>query len=231
MRQTVAFIDAVLFIRDFVTDDFVRKTTHKDTFMTPYTGRVLYSNPVTGRVYVQWPWGAEQESPMDLIHDVSGTYLPPSMDQCPQTWEAARWVDGEAKSKEDKKWRKSLSTVLVDKYEEKTLPIWRDACRLSYDGADEVSAYVTLASKFSNDFGDDAVRLTVSNLWELGRRLAIYWKDKKRRYKVTQQEKTTQKLACPRCRSFLRPRTYRQGRRFLLCKSCGFSISPQDLVK
>ncbi len=94
----------------------------------------------------------------------------------------------------------------------------------------ELETYIKMTTAFADDFGEDAVRLTVANLYELGRRVAIYWKDKKRRYKTTQQEKETKKYSCPRCRGLLRPRVYRQGKRFLLCKTCGFSIHGRDIT-
>lgn len=230
MRQITAFSDAAFLARDFVTGDVVRKAGLHEFTWSPYVGRVIYVNAEQGTVSVQWPWGVEQESPLYLTKDASGDFVPPGIDQSYSTYELSRYSDGEAVVKEDEKWRKSLAASVADEYERRTLPVWREACRQWHSGADEVSAYMALASKMGPEYGDDAVRLTVSNLYGLAGRIAIYWRDKKRRYKVTQQEKDSKKLACPRCRGLLRPRVYRQGRKFLLCKDCGFSIHPKDLT-
>ena len=93
----------------------------------------------------------------------------------------------------------------------------------------EMETFLRMSSVFSDDFSSDAIRITVANVYESGRRLAIYWRDNKRQYKTTQQEKDSKKFACPRCKGILKPRVYRQGRRILLCKLCGFSIHPSDL--
>lgn len=231
MRQVTAFVDERLIAGEFGTGDVVRKTGLRDFAMSPYVGRVLYSNVETGKVHVQWPWGAEQETPSELLRlDESHGMPPVTVDQGLSTWERTRHEDGKAIDKIDTKWRKSLAARAADAYEESTLPLWRAACEAWHCQMPEVETYVKMVAAFGEEYGEDAVRLTVANLYELGRHVAIYWKDKKRRYKTTQQEKDSKKFACPRCRGNLRPRVYRQGRRFLLCKTCGFSIHPKDLI-
>lgn len=243
MRVTTAFVDEVAMARGFTTGDIVRKSDNRDFVMSPYVGRVLYSDLATGKISVQWPWGEQQESPVELTKDVSKDYVPPmDVDQGYATWEKSRWTAGKEVEKADAKWRKKLSSRVADiwlhgtisqrvaaKYEQKTLPIWRDACHAWHCGAGEVEAFIGLDKRYSSEFGSDAVRLTVSNLYELGRRLALYWKDTKRRYKVTQREKTNGQVSCPRCKNELKPRVYRQGRRVLMCRTCGFTIHPIDL--
>ncbi len=229
MHRT-AFVDDQLIARDFNTGDVVRKAGIRDFVLTPYVGRVLYSNTDTGKVEVQWPWGAEIETASELIRDASNYYPPTGADQSYSTWEQSRNVNSPAVVKADEKWRKSLAARVVHRYEERTIPLWRAACEAWHCGMPEVDAFVGMASAFGQEYGDDAVRITVANLYELGRRLAIYWKDQKRRYKVTQQEKASGKVSCPRCKGVMKPRTYRQGRRVMLCKTCGFTIHPKDLV-
>jgi ribosomal protein L37AE/L43A len=225
----------------FATGDVVRKTGLRDFLFTPYVGRVLYSNPETGKVAVQWPWGAEQDSPTELIKDVSGDFVPSlGTDQSYSTWESARHTHDESATKDDEKWRKSLayrvterhtvSKRIVARYEQKTLPIWRAACKAWYKGMDEFEAFKIVNASYGEVFGDDAVRLTIANLYGLGRRLALYWKNNKRQYQVTQKEKSSGKVICPRCKSILNPRVFRQGQKVLVCRTCGFSIAPEDLV-
>lgn len=212
----IAFVDDQLAARDFNTGDVVRRTGIRDFVLTPYVGRVLYSNVDTGKVSVQWPWGVEIEAASELIKDKSNYYPPPSFDQSYSTWEQSR---------------KSLAARVVDRYEEATKPLWRAACEAWHCGMPEVEAFVKMAAVFGHKFGEDAVRITVANLYELGRRIAIYWKDTKRRYKVTQREKESGIICCPRCKGLMKPRVYRQGRRVLLCKTCGFVIHPKDVVR
>jgi ribosomal protein L37AE/L43A len=237
-----AFVDEVQAAREFGTGDIVRKTGIRDFVLTPYVGRVVYSNPRTGKVQVQWPWGSEQESPTELVKDVSGHFVPPmAMDQTLSTWESARYTGGEIlEDEQDAAWRRVLASRvsgtssgsrIVAAYERNTLPVWRAACKALHEGNEEFVAFRSVLSSCADDFGPEVVRITVGNLYELGRRYALYWKDNKRRYKVTQREKETGSVCCPRCKGTMKPRIYRQGQRVLMCRTCGFSIHPRDLVK
>lgn len=226
-----AFIDDQLAARQFNTGETVRKSGLRGFMLSPYAGRVLYSNVETGVVQVQWPWGAELEFASELVHDVSFTIKPPSVDTSYSTLEGAKNMNDSANVESDQEWRSKLSSEIVALYEAKTMPVYRAACRAMHEGLDEMSAFMTVASSMAEEFGTDAVRITVGNLWDAGRRMAIYWVDPKRQYRVTQKEKNGGVLACPRCKGTLKPRTYRQGKRILLCKGCGFTISPKDLKK
>jgi len=250
MRR-VAYVDEMAAASEFKTGDVVRKTGLRDFVPSPYAGRVLYSNPRTGKVQVQWPWGAMQESPVELIRDASEDFIPPlAMDQHYWSYEGRYHENGKETEKEDKKWRKGLSNKvasgflqqrklarIIDRHEERTMPIYRAACKAWHFGLDEVTALRRISAELSEEFNTDAIRLTIANLYELGRRLAIYWKDNSRRYKVTKREKESGELYCPRCakdkdgqRSILKPRTYRQNKRVWSCSKCGFHISPKDLI-
>jgi hypothetical protein len=228
MHRT-SFVDDQLIARDFNTGDVVRKAGLRDFVMSPYIGRVLYSNVDTGKVQVQWPWGAELETASELIRDTSEYFAPSQADQSYSTWEGARNINSKPVQKADEKFRKSLASRAVDAYEDRTLPLWRAACEAWHCGMDEVETYFRMSSTFGPEYGQEAVRLTVSNLYELGRRVAIYWKNNKRRYKVTQQEKSSGKVSCPRCKGLLKPRVYRAGKKVLQCQDCSFVIHPKDL--
>jgi ribosomal protein L37AE/L43A len=231
-----AFVDDQLLAREFHTGDFVRHSDLHDLLLSPYAGRVLYSNPDTGKVSVQWPWGAEQDSPSQLVRlnmELLEFFPPMLIDQSYSSWEGARNIDDKQTLKEDDKWRKSLASRVASRFEEATGPIWRSACKAWRQGKNEIQAFTSLHSIFGDQFGTDTVRLTVSNLYEHSRRLSIYYKNNKRKYKVTQKEKNSGDLKCPRCRTpgSIKPRVYRQGKRVLQCRNCGFSIHPGDLVK
>lgn len=231
MKRT-AFVDEMAIASEFHTGDVVRKTGLRDFLLSPYVGRVVYSNTRTGKVTVQWPWGADQESPVELVKDSSGDFIPPmAVNQYYSSYESEYHICTEQKDKEAAKWRKSLASNIIDKFEESTLPVWRAACKAWHHGLDQVDAFRRLSSAFSEKYGTDTVRRTVSNLYGLGERLAIYYgRDKKRGYKVTNKEKASGKFSCPRCRSNLQQRTYRQGKKVYLCRQCGFTISPKDLI-
>jgi hypothetical protein len=220
-----AFTDEVAIARDFVTGDVVRKTDNRDFVLSPYVGRVLYSNLATGKVSVQWPWGEQLESPSELVKDVSEDLVPPTIDQGYSTFEKSKWTVDSKKSKKSK-----LSSKIVSGHEELTLPIWKQACLHWHLGFNELDAFVELNNRFASEFGSEPVRLTIANVYELGRRVALYWKDSKRRYKVTQKERDGKSVFCPRCKGPLKPRVYRQGKKMLSCKQCGFAIHPKDLI-
>jgi len=259
MRTRTAFVDDMQAAKDFATGDVVRRMGYREMFPGPFAGRVIYSNPRTGKVHVQWPWGAEEEPATELVRDLSGEVVVNSaVDQLYPTWESARHMNGEERQKSDEKWFKDLlkkdekwrkqlaaeagvspesaasASRIVALYERQTLPLWRAACKAWYDGLEELSAFRVLSATHAEEFGMEAVRLTVSNLYESARtpdpRLALYWKDSGRKYKVTKRERESGCLTCPRCRGVLKPRTYRHQKRCLQCRGCGFAISPKDLI-
>jgi ribosomal protein L37AE/L43A len=225
-----AFIDDQLAARDFNTGDMVRKPGFRGLLLSPYVGRVLFSNVDTGMVSVQWPWGEEQERAVELIRDMSGDFLPATYDQAYSSWERTRYEGSTETVKVDKKWRESLAARIVRQYEAKTMPLYRTACKAMHRGMSEMEAFATISAALASIYGDDAVRRTVSNLYGTAVRLAIYWHDPKRRYRVTQKEKNSGVLSCPRCRRPLKLRTYRQGQKALQCRNCGFTIHPRDLI-
>lgn len=230
-----AFVDDVQAAKDFAAGDVVRKTDFRGFLPSPYAGRVTYVDVRSGTVQVQWPWGSEQEYPTELIRDASRDVVPPMrLDQDYSSWSDSRWFEDAEVRKADKRFQKQAAAVAA-RYERETLPLWRAACRAHHAGADEVSAFRDLSARFASEFGSEAVRLTVANLYAAAAagdpRVALYWRDHGRRYKVTQREKRSGKLKCPRCGQWnMKPRTYRAGKKVIACKDCGFSISPKDLI-
>lgn len=228
-----SFVDEMAAASEFDGGDVVRKTGLRNFVLSPYVGRVLYSSPKTGKVMVQWPWGPEQESPVELVKDVSATRQQLLRDESFDTWEKCFSLNRSASviSLSQRIARShALARAIVAAYEHKTLPLWRAACKAWHSGTDEVRAYMLLSASHGEEFGDEAVRNTISNLYEHGRRLSIYWKDKQRKYKVTQKEHATGRYQCARCRGIMTPRTYTHGQRVLMCKTCGFTIHPSDLI-
>ncbi len=223
-----AFVDDQLAARQFNTGEAVRKAGLRGFRLSPYVGRVLYSNVNTGVVQVQWPWGAELEFATELVHDVSYHVLPPTYDQAYSTWESAQNINSPDVVEQDEKWRKSLASRILEGYEAHTMPVYRAACEAMHNGLGELEAFSSMAS-LSSSFGTDAVRRTIANLYGAARRMAIYWVDPKRQYRVTRKEKNAGILNCPYCQTVMKPRKFRQNQRILQCRACGFSISNKDL--
>ena len=231
MRR-LAFVDDQLIAREFKSGDVVRKSGINDFVLSPYVGRVIYSSPDSGKVHVQWPWGAEETPASELIIDRSETLQPPMMaDQSYSTHEMSRNINSPEVVKADAKWRKSLSSEIVARYEQYTMPLWRAACEAWHCQMPEIEAFQKMSVVFSPRYGSEAVRLTIANLYEYGRRIGLYWRDHKRKYKTTQREKTTNTLNCPRCKGVLKPRVYKHGGKVMLCKGCGWAINPSDIVR
>jgi hypothetical protein len=245
MRKVTAFVDDMQAARDFASGDIVRRMGYRELLPGPFAGRVIYSNPNTGKVHVQWPWGAEEEPATELMRDLSGEVAPNmALSDWYSTWEGARLINDKGTVKFDEEWRKNLVASgfknpdrlirIVLKHEQRTLPVWRAACKAWYDGLSEFDAFRRVSTLMQNEFGLDVVRLTVSNLYGLAnnpsQRFSIYWKDGNRKYKVTRSERNNGSLLCPRCKGLLKPRVYRHQKNCLQCKGCGFTISPKDLV-
>jgi len=234
MNTRFAFVDEVLYSKEFNTGDCVRKTGLRDFVLTPYAGRVLYSDTDTGVVVVQWPWGAENNYPSELVIDKSGDFGTPNMDQSYSTWESTRYKDDPDTLKNDVKWRKSLASDISEEFSRLTLPIYKAACKAWYQELPEMEVLVTLSSIYSPKYGFEPVRKSVDDVYSSGRRIAIYWGSSNRKYRVTQSEMVTGKYKCPRCGNGLKPRTFRHLKRLMSCggpSGCGFSIHNKDLLK
>ena len=205
-----------------------RMRRSRDLLPAPYYGRVLFANVETGTVVVQWPWGAEQEYPSTLnpvlSKDVKNIL---DLNQWYSNWDAAK--HGMYGDEPDNGYS-AMSSKIASAYERKTLPVWRLACKLMHFGSNEFETFKTLHSEFGAEFGTDTIRITVANLYETARRMAVYWHDSKRKYRVTRKERASGKYTCPRCKSILKPRIFRQNQKVMACKVCGFTIHPEDLV-
>ena len=186
MRLVTAFIDERALARNFKTGDVVQKASLREMLPAPYYGRVLFANAETGVVTVQWPWGAEQESPSTLnpilTKDVKNIL---DLNQWYSNWDAAR--HGMYGDEPDPGYS-ALSAKIAASYERKTMPMWRSACKHMHHGLNEMQVFKQLNAEFGEEFGTDAVRRTVANLYETARRMAVYWHDSKRRYRVTRRK-------------------------------------------
>lgn len=203
-----------LLSRQFSTGDVVRITSDSGTFLSPFPGRVLYSNHESGLVTVQFPWGVEQAAASTLLIDSSSDFSAPIFDTSYHTWEKSRY-----------------SHRIIKRYEDSVItPLYRLACRNIFLGMNEMRSFVDLCEKVGSIFTTNEIRSVISGLMESGRRLAIYRKDAERKYKKTRSEARTGLLSCPRCKQTLKSRTYRKSQTVWTCPSCGFCISPEDII-
>jgi len=222
----VAFVDDQLSARQFHTNDVVRKPGVRGIFISPYVGKVLWANVSTGKIMVQWPWGSALEDPTELIIDRTSDFEAPSYDQSYSSYEGAVNIDSSEDPKA--KSRQSTSDILAMKWD-----LARERAKVSVhramdDGLTK-SQIVNLVSSAFPLIGKVNVSTIVDDEFRYGRRLAIYWRDKKRLYRVTQKERASGVMGCPRCKGALKRRVYREAKRIWMCRTCGFSIHPEDL--
>jgi hypothetical protein len=223
-----AYIDERALARNFKPEMVVQKAGLRDLLPSPYYGRVLYSDIGNGIVVVQWPWGAEQDYPSELT-PIFGDAAVGVMDfnQCGNTYNSDMYSGGNDKS------YAAMPARIASAYEQITLPVWRMACREMYRGVSEFEAFAHLSSQFSDEFGSDAVRRTIANLYNAARRMAAY--ATRRKYKVTGKERTSGIYGCPNCKTPMEYKTYTYNKnqkpmKVHVCPNCHKAIHPKDFI-
>lgn len=232
MNRT-AYIDEQQYAREFTTGDTVRKSSLRDFVLTPYVGRVLYSNPRTGRVSVQWPWGVESESPVELIKSISEQFMGPTQDTGYSSYEAVVHTSDKNTEKDNLKFRRSIASAEIESikedFEDAILPTRIAVFKALYDGCTPDEAFDRVSSSVSR-VGLAAVQSEIETTYMDGHRLAIYRKkNSERQYRMTRGEIETGRINCPRCASKLYDRRFRANRNVKQCRSCGFTIHSQDI--
>ncbi len=226
VRPRLAFVDDRLYAKEFRTNECVRKTGLRDFVLTPYAGRVLYSNPDTGVVVVQWPWGAENNTPTELVHDKSGDFGLPMLDQSYKTWESARYTSTPESNKTDAKWRKSLASDIHLDYQDKIKPLYVSISKLVYNNVPEKTAPKYLG-RFASKLGDYVVEEAISDVYTEARRIAFKYQKSTNKYMVSPVE-LEQGLSCPRCFCGIDD-SGRKKRVMIQCPSCGFTALMETL--
>ncbi len=229
-------IDAQKLTRDFKPGDSVQKYMPGDPGqLSPFVGRVTSVHIGLGCVDVQWPFGVERVQPDEVvrINPEIQRYLPPTLDQTPNTYDVLK-----GKQASQKLWR----TI------ELPAGFHRDLAILWSRKASEVSAYDHLWRKFvSHGAEDDAIKDEVSKFYLVAKRLvdlridsavrsktAAYWVAQNRQYRVTQEELTGRRPMCPKCGAKMRKTTYKmeQGARNRLwaCPKDLFLIKQEHML-
>lgn len=226
VKPRYAFVDDRLYAKEFRTNDCVRKTGLRDFVLTPYAGRVLYSNPDTGVVVVQWPWGAENNTPTELVHDKSGDWGLPMLDQSYKTWESERYSGTEVSSQADSRWRKSLAATVHNDYLRSVKPLYVACSRLVYDSISETQAPHYL-SNYRSRYGSTVINEVVKDVYSEAKRIAIKYTKSTNKYSVTAEEMEAG-LSCPRCSTSMGGQG--QIKKVMIqCPACGFTALMQTL--
>ena len=223
----IAYIDERALARNFKAGMVVQKFGLRDLLPAPYYGRVIFSDLGNGVVTVQWPWGAEQSYPSEL-NPVFGAPVDGVLDlnQWGNTYNSDMYSD-----KVDHTYT-AMPARIASKYEEVTLPVWRAACKEMHYGANEFEAFTRLSSQFSNGYGSDTIRRTVSNLYGAARRMAA--SKMRRMHKVTHAERTSGVINCPDCHTAMSYKNSSYGKdgkadKVHVCSKCHYVIHPKSL--
>lgn len=224
-KPRVAFVDDRLYAREFRTNDCVRKTGLRDFVLTPYAGRVLYSNPDTGVVVVQWPWGAENNTPTELVPDKSGDFGLPQLDQSYKTWESSRYTSS-SNTEGDVKWRKSLAAEIQHDFREMTKPLYVDVSKLLYKNVPQAEAPRHL-TRHESRYGSYVINQAVNDVYGEAHRIAMKYTKSTNKYEATMAEKQ-HGLDCPRCHTAITD-SGRFQKVMVQCPVCGFSALLENI--
>ena len=222
-------IDYWSLTRDFSVGDCVQKfIPGRSGDVSPYCGRVLAVLPRIGFLDVQWPFGAERESPEDLVrvNPKIQQYMPPEVT-------FSYYPGAEVK-------RGSWSTMEVPQSFHRTL------ASLWHKGLDEVQAYDQLWHRFSSHTDDKVLRREVALFYHVGSKFgelfwdrvsrdkaSMYWSSPGRQHRATKPEVESGRPACPRCKAPMRKTIYKMDEgaraRLFACPSCLYLIKSADI--
>lgn len=232
-------IDIWKLTKDFAPGDFVQKFFPGWDSISPYMGRVIAVMPGLGALDVQWPFGAERVQADDVIkvNPQMVRWLPPSLD--------FSYYPGFDATRE-----RAASKLDQGFWQTGSLPpaFHKDLASCWHKGFDDLSSYDELWHRYAAHglADDESIRGAVAKFYGFGKRLAdarirmlgsktaAYWVAQNRQYRVTGDEITVQRPACPRCKVSMRRTTYKmdKGSRLKLfaCPKCLFLIKRDSLV-
>jgi hypothetical protein len=233
-------IDYWKLTKDFTPGDLVQKFMPGRSDVSPYVGRVTAVMQGIGFLDVQWPFGNERVSPEELlkVNPAFVRFLPPTLN--PSYYPGLDTVPP-----------KTAHTV-------EGVPLWRTAVELPvgfhkelakvfHKGASAIQTYDILWHQY-RQANDEALRDEVSKFYRVAHNLvtaflgeqarvkdAAYWAAKDRKYRATQTELETKKLACPKCKTQnMRKITYKmtEGQRTKLfaCSKCLHLVKQSDCL-
>jgi ribosomal protein S27AE len=209
-------IDYWKLAKDFKVGDYVQRLDFSKNGLSPFMGRVVAGHPGLGVVDVQWPYGVERIFPDELVkvHRSMAPYLPPALDQAPNTYDINKRKAG----------RDPWDTTKYPPH------FFKDMAKLWSVGASDLKCWDTLYRKYAATLGDDAIVASVDkfyrashNLFDLFfnrhlKRNAAYWYAENRSYRVTKAEMDAKSPKCPKCSTFMKKTTYKmeEGKRVRL---------------
>lgn len=214
-----AYVDNRLLARQFKTGDVVRKTDLIDTFAIPYVGRVIYSNPLTGHVTVQWPWGAEQATPADLLKDISNDIEAPLFFDDYSSYDKAMMMNA------------PMAHKIASSYNKCVSKCYSCTCKAIHYGAgpeESLNVFKRLSSVL-----DDETKSHLYNQLFNKDRMALYYKSSPRKYQMSKGEEQRKFASCPKCKSMMRPAKISKNSHVFRCSNveCKFMIHPEDVLR
>lgn len=214
-----AYVDNRYLAKQYKTGDSVRKTDLIDTFANAYVGRVIYSNPLTGIVYVQWPWGAEQATPADLIKDVS------------QDVEGPLFFDDYSSYDKWSMTQTDIAKRVAARYASCAQKCYSCTCKAIHYGASKevaLEVFERLASGLAAD-----TRSSIYDRIFSDKRVALYYKSSPRKYQMSKGEEQRRTAACPKCKNVMRPAKISKNAHVFRCTNaeCKFMIHPEDVLR
>ena len=210
-----AYVDYQALAAQFTVGEFVRKidAVRGKEFANFLEGRVEAVLTGIGFVDVAFPWGTDRMSP-DLLVRVEGNPA----------------VSGDFLDSYDRnKGGKPHERVAVA-HARQAGPLYETALRMREAGVSEMDAYSKIYDRYASTLGDGVVTEAVSFAYEASTKVALYWKEKGRRYCPSREERDTGVLNCPRCKAQMGRTVYKKHVKLYACPSCLFLIKPGDLI-
>lgn len=218
MKRT-AYVDNRLLAQAFKPGDVVRRSELMDAFVTPYVGRVVFVNTGMGIIDVQWPWGREQEMPVELIKELSGDWAPPEFITDYSSWDMEAHLSP------------LLSKRVAACYNNKINKCYQCTCKALHYGAD-IETALDVFDSASDGIEPELVNRLSSYIFGKPRH-AIYYKASPRKYQMTKAEMKLRDPQCPKCRSAMKTARISKSEKVYRCSNheCKFMIHPNDVLK
>lgn len=214
-----AYVDNRYLAKQFKTGDVVRKTDLIDTFASAYVGRVIYSNPLTGVITIQWPWGAEQATPADIIKDQSNDI------------EAPLYFDDYSSYDKSSMMHTSIAQRVAAKYASCAKTCYSCTCKAIHYGASKEVA-LEVFNRLSASLAAETRDILYNRIFT-DKRVALYYKSSPRKYQMSKGEEKRRTAACPKCKSVMRPAKISKNAHVFRCSNseCKFMIHPEDVLR
>lgn len=227
MRRRVAHIDYQKLAENFRRGDVVQKLdVRTNSGSTQMIGQVTAVLRGIGYCDVEFAHGNERVPVEELvrINPEESDFLPPTVDTSYSSYDISKSRDEDGSSKQYSYARPRYATELMVEYSRKLASLWQLTNRLAAEGNSEVQTYHRIASLHGDRLSDYEIKEAVKHIY------ALYWHGSGRVYRRSKDELRTGRNSCPKCKTPMKKRAYKQGGRLNVCSSCGFMVKDEDLV-